>query len=282
MLRLTSPKKYNNRIVRPQHQDYAMKTLRFPLFTLLVLVLFFWMVAPAQTLTIQFDDDNTIWPGWDNETYQDSQDVIWNPNIKSGSLNINPTTNLLENIIVRFSGWMNTGLWNLLRPGDLFIDLDDDGSWNYVFNFWDHTLNTNQIPFFGVLPSGNINARFLYRINGTDLQIAGPGDDYLMSNWTNGRNLHPITFNPNATNINFSESPTSAYISGWRTDTITFHNLNIDLSGMGKIAIGWTQNCANDVLYQSMVVPEPGTLLLLGIGLAGLLVVCRRMTAHGA
>jgi len=70
----------------------------------------------------------------------------------------------------------------------------------------------------------------------------------------------------------------SCGVSGWGTTSITFHNLSIDLTGVGEIAIGWTQNCANDVLYESVPVPEPGTLFLFSTGLLGLLFVSRRAT----
>jgi len=41
--------------------------------------------------------------------------------------------------------------------------------------------------------------------------------------------------------------------------------------------IGWTVNCANDVIYEHLdPVPEPGTLLLLSLGIIGLAVMQRK------
>ena len=47
-----------------------------------------------------------------------------------------------------------------------------------------------------------------------------------------------------------------------------------------KFTVGFTVNCANDVIYQevNMPVPIPGTLFLLGSGLLGLISIKRKIT----
>ncbi|MBW2000063.1 MAG: PEP-CTERM sorting domain-containing protein, partial [Deltaproteobacteria bacterium] len=45
-------------------------------------------------------------------------------------------------------------------------------------------------------------------------------------------------------------------------------DLPSDLILLGEsFAIGWAVNCANDVIYEKMPVPESATVLLLGAGL---------------
>ena len=43
-----------------------------------------------------------------------------------------------------------------------------------------------------------------------------------------------------------------------------------NLSGLAigsQVIVGFAVNCANDVIYQSVAVPEPSTALILGVGL---------------
>ncbi|WP_031386868.1 PEP-CTERM sorting domain-containing protein [Desulfonatronum thiodismutans] len=271
------------------------KLTRVSLIFAFATILFLWTLASAQALTVHFNDDNIIWPGWETQRAgylgDNTEDVIWNPNIVGGSVNID--NNRLASIEIEFESWgggASPNLWNFLRPGDLFIDLGADGYWNYAFNFWDHTIKDqdNYQYWYGELPGNDIAAEHVYQID-APLPILGPGtgtlapdSGYLESNWTNGRFDHPIAFNPSSqiAYTDILDSNNLPRLLGWGSTIITFSNLNLDLSGISEITIGWTQNCANDVLLQSMVIPEPGTLLLLGIGLAGLLAVRRRMTAH--
>ena len=253
-------------------------TFRLSLIATLILTFACLSVATSQSTTIQFGDHSINWSGFENNTPQDNQDVIDYPDIIGGSLTIH--NNFLTTVTVNFSEWKVDPFWNLLAPGDLFIDLGANQNWNYIFSFWDNSESWDSsmgADNSGFAPKDQTDlSGILYAIEGNSLPLNN-ASGYHMSNWTNGRDNHPIAFDPSS-GIQYSTVSTSAHLSGWGTTSISFENLSIDLSGVGKIAIGWTQNCANDVLYETIPVPEPGTLLLFSTGLIGLLFVHRRAT----
>jgi PEP-CTERM putative exosortase interaction domain len=242
----------------------------------LMIIGVFVMSVNANAETVSFSDTQHYWTGQEGlgSPWDDQHDILALFNFTGGHADVggNRLNSLTFNVVSHMGD-----CWWALSPGDLFIDVGANGVWDYAVDLssWDVAGLENLDPISG--------PNKLYSIN---LAVGGrPGDNdgYIRSGFDKTapwegcyiRDGHPV-----AANVSGLKSVGSANFSGWNEQPLenpsyTFDFTDLDLGQTGEFAIGWQQNGAWDVIYEKIgytpSTPEPATMSLLGLGLAGLL-----------
>ncbi|MBN1912194.1 MAG: hypothetical protein JW818_20910 [Pirellulales bacterium] len=258
-----------------------------------------------------FGDHNANWPGYGNMGDENGIPIFpgtpgTDPvlNNLAGVVAVDGTNNRLQSISINYErGGLYPSLWSLLKPGDLFLDIDGDDGWDYVVRS-PVAANGSYSAVDNVLAAGQWT---VYALS-SDLSLTDP-NAYMLAKETQTRGggswsgytirgYHPWALDEAWLNANGTYAGT-IYFSGWQdpdafTGTATngwdtagwcqfdFENANVDFDPllMDKLIFSFTVNCANDVLYETIplqeptgdTVPEPCSLLIwgmLGLSFAG-------------
>jgi len=230
------------------------------LFTIAAVGLLFCGQAQAISITKAFGDNTVHWADYpSNEWWENYMDVLGEPHINGGTVTFSGA-GVLEEVTVDYSRESST-YWEYYIPGDLFIDADADGNWDFIAD-----------------SPGSQGAGMwqVYSAPDSVSYLKTPWHDY----FGDVRNKHPYAVD------NLEEGTLLGQVSfdGWydpgfggsRSTSWDFTSLGLDLGQ--QFILAYTVNCANDVLYEQITRPEgsppnvpiPGAVWLLGSGLLAL------------
>jgi len=222
----------------------------------LLMTLFLFLTGTAWATIYTFDDTYKNWPGH----FIDSRDEIGVPQIKdTGGVTVTiDGNNYLRSVVII----MKTGTripWDGGLGDGYFDALFINNDWNGTladYESWDYYVEDD---------TQDIN------MDGT-LYTVTSGYSYILAPSISGaRTNHPAGIDGNDL---VSTSGILAGVSWDSTNYTLTYTFNEGISITDKFVIGWSVWCANDVFLTQ--VPEPGILILLGIGLSAVGLVARR------
>jgi hypothetical protein len=217
-----------------------------------------WLAPkPSLATSVPFGDSVRYWAGFANGSSDDGKDTIGYPNLTGGEAFFE--NGRLTAVRIDYTGPFSlaaTGRGSVI-PGDLFVDADGDGDWDYVMKA---VTGPQTAGVYTALPI---------------LDVSGEAPAYLLSGADNsghwqGYNIrgdHPYAWNGGGTAIGTGTLTVPDLLAGGG------HSLLFEL-GEGvavgsQLVIAFGPSCANDVLFERLgaPVPEPSAALLFAAGL---------------